>query len=443
MLNFCSKPYPLSYRQFWRQFLISGIFVFPALLRAENLFDIYQMALKTDPGLKAKAAEHAANAELPIQTKAALLPQLNANTKLQNHNQSSPSYKKYKSENHSLNLSQSIFDYTAVQNHRAAQFKEKNSAKNWDDYNQRFALEVSNRYFQVLNAFANLHYTEKQAKAFQTSLNQSIAQNKAGVNTITDVHEAQAKYDNAHAEHIAALNQVEIKKTQLMEFLGSQTLQKIADLKPGFKPQAIVKYNLNHWLSLSKKNNAQLLAAHYGVETAKHNWFAKKADYLPNVSFNSSLSYGSNNSSQERRFRSNSIGLSISLPIFSSGHGSSRIQQSYQELNQTQFNQEQLIKSIDSQVKQSFFNLSSHESRVTALKQAIVSNRSALNATQSAFEAGTRTLLDVLNAQSSLLQSERDYKSAKYSYILEYLTLKYLAGSIRETDLVDISRHLI
>ncbi len=100
-------------------------------------------------------------------------------------------------------------------------------------------------------------------------------------------------------------------------------------------------------------------------------------------------------------------------------------------------------RSADSQTRQSFRGVLTRISEVNALNEAVKSNQSALNATQAAYEVGTRTIVDVLNAESDLLSAVRDHSVSRYNYLLEGLRLKRAAGNLTQDDLFQVNQIII
>ena len=76
------------------------------------------------------------------------------------------------------------------------------------------------------------------------------------------------------------------------------------------------------------------------------------------------------------------------------------------------------------------------------LKQAVISTETALNSIKTGFELGTRTSVDVVNAQRDLLRAQRNHSRARYDYVLNTLQLKQAAGLLNQDDLMGINNWL-
>ncbi len=95
-----------------------------------------------------------------------------------------------------------------------------------------------------------------------------------------------------------------------------------------------------------------------------------------------------------------------------------------------------------SNVRQSYRSVLTQISQVKALQQSVISNKSALDATSAAFQVGTRTIVDVLNAQSDLDRVQSALAKAKFTYIVESFKLKRFAGIIQDSDVQIINTWL-
>jgi outer membrane protein len=93
-------------------------------------------------------------------------------------------------------------------------------------------------------------------------------------------------------------------------------------------------------------------------------------------------------------------------------------------------------------VRQAYRGLISSASEIKSLEKVVTSSQSELDATQVAYDAGTRTLVDVLNSQTALLKAKQNLASTRYTMILQYLSLKQYAGVLSASDIMDINRWL-
>jgi len=103
---------------------------------------------------------------------------------------------------------------------------------------------------------------------------------------------------------------------------------------------------------------------------------------------------------------------------------------------------EQNYRATVATTRKSYLSVVSQISQVEADKQSIKSHFAALESIQAGYQAGTQTILDVLQAQSDLFSAEKDYAQDRFSYLLNTLTLKQAAGILNPRDLTNINRWL-
>ncbi len=134
-----------------------------------------------------------------------------------------------------------------------------------------------------------------------------------------------------------------------------------------------------------------------------------------------------------------SIGLQLNLPIYQGGEVLSRTRESRHLHQESLDDLERQRRITQRQARDAFRGVISGISRVEALAQAVVSTQAALEAIEAGFQVGTRTSVDVLNAQRDLFRAKRDFTQSRYDYILDILRLKQAAGILNEDDLTEVN----
>ena len=137
-----------------------------------------------------------------------------------------------------------------------------------------------------------------------------------------------------------------------------------------------------------------------------------------------------------------SIGVQLNIPIYSGGLTSSQVRESYSRLDQTEQQREALRRQVVENTRNLHRAVNTDVEQVQARKQSIISNQSALEATEIGYQVGTRNIVDVLDAQRQLYNSVRDYNNSRYDYILDNLRLKQAAGTLNPGDLEALSHYL-
>ena len=276
---------------------------------------------------------------------------------------------------------------------------------------------------------------------------------------ITDVHEARARYDDAVAQEIAASNAVDDSFESLTEITGTP-VHELAKLKNDFKLEKPVPLKMEAWVAQAQVDNAHLRAAQFASKAAKEQYRAAQSQHLPTVDFNGT--YGRTHTgvsavdsnapapdvTELEAFASpgtllnETAQLSVSMPIFQGGGTYAAAKKAGYAFEQAKHHYDLTHRATVSQTRQAFRGVTTQISQVEALKQAVISNRSALKATTAAYEVGTRTIVDVLNSQSDLFNAEKAYAQSRYHYIQETFKLKLAAGRLAPEDVIHINASL-
>jgi len=406
---------------------------------AADFLAIYQMARANDATLAAAKENQLAVVEALPQARANLFPLINAQLTREHHNDSSTQLGKYISHNYTLNLTQTLFNYQYWAQYNQANDIVKQANATYADVELALIVRTATAYFDVLQAGDNLKFTQAQRGAFAKFLDQTEQRFKVGLIAITDVQIARAKHDSALAQEIAAKTNLENKKQVLQQITGCK-VDNLAPLRDKIILPSPDPNNVELWVNTALKNNWSLRASDYNALAAKDNIKIKAGGHFPilnlegrrtNVSPTITESFGNETDTV--------IGLQLQVPIFQGGLVTSQTRQAMHEYCKASFDSETVYRTIESNTRQSFLNVISQLSQVKALNQAIISNQSALDATQAAFNVGTRTIVDVLNAQTDLIQAEQNYATARYTYIIQSLTLKQLAATLSPEDVQHIN----
>lgn len=409
---------------------------------AENLQNIYQLALKKDPlVLRAAAQRDAANAAIDI-TKAQFLPTVSLTSSINKGSESvgelsSPTSTNYRNQ---LTLRQTIFDWS---DWSALSTSEKQALQSQTSYNatlQGLIVRVSQAYFNVLSANDDLTFVVAEKRAVERQLEQTKQRFAVGLTAITDVHEAQAQFDNVVAREIAATNALENAKIALQEITGQYHSQLTPLNTAVFQATPPQPANAVDWVALAEANNLELKVRKLAVEIAQNNIDAADAGHYPTLGLQASKTLDDN--SRIKQVDSDSIGVTLTVPIYSGGATSAN--QTVQRANfvATSEDLELSHRSILRQTRSFYNNVGASIAGIKALEQAVVSAESALKATEAGFEVGTRTIVDVLISTQSLFNARRNLTRARYDYILAVLQLKQAAGTLNESDLDIINRAL-
>lgn len=416
-------------------------------IQAETLMQVYQQALQNDPQFQQAQDQYFADRETVNIARAAVLPSLDLGGNLNatsGKTKIDPQSDWQKTPNtvtgYAITVKQPIFDYAAFSGLRGANATVKGSAATYAGAAQSLVVRVTSAYFQVLQSSEDLRYTQAQRRSVYRQLQQSRERFKVGLTPITSVREAQSQYDSILADEIAARNTLANNIESLREITGNSYAQldgadKVPLISP--KPQ-----DIDTWVNAALVQNFDLKASNYAVDVARAGVQVSEAGHYPTVDLQGGYTYSHNSSSLQGGYAKNTspnATLSVDLPIFSGGSVSAKSRQSAYLLGFAQAQQKQAYRGVVAGTRQAYLGIVAGISKVKADQQAIISSRSALQSTQAAYIVGTRTIVDVLQAQSDLYLAQKQYAQDKFAYLSAMLALKQSAGTLSAEDVSQIS----
>ena len=421
------------------------------LAYAVDLLEIYGQALDSDPQYRQMAATQRAILEQRPQALAQLLPSLTFNANAftneeditSDFNPIGRSNKvSYDSHGYSLDLTQPLFSGDRIIGYLQADNLIKQADAELIAARQDLIVRTTSAYFEVLAAYDNLGFAEAEKKSLSRQLDQAKQRFEVGLTAITDVQEAQAGYDRAVAAEIAARNNVANTGESLREITGVyySDLALLGETMPLVSPEP---GEIETWTDAALEQNLNVLAARHAVDSARREVQKQRAGHLPSVDMvarHSLNSTGGRFGSYENT--TNSIGVQVNVPLFQGGFVSSRVRETHEQLNAELERLEQERRNAQRLTRQAYLGVIFGISQVKALKQAVVSSETALEATEAGFEVGTRTAVDVVAAERATSQARRDYARTRYDYLLDTLRLKQASGSLSVEDLSQVNRWL-
>jgi outer membrane protein len=444
----------MNKNKFTRSALFALVFWVP-VVHAEDLLQIYQLALENDPTYKQEEARLQSTIEAKGQVDANYLPSLDINgstTRSRNHNAISTS--STTSSLYGATISQSIFNRTNIIQSRLAKSSIEQAQAQFAAAKQDLIIRVSQAYFGVLSAQDNLQFSNAQQKAIGRQLEQTKQRFDVGLVAITDVHESQARFDLSRADTIAAENQLNNARERLRSITGRyhENLAVLSDKTPFVaRPDPD---NIDTWTEMALDKNYSLLASQQAVVQAQEQVNLQRAGYYPILDLNASYLKNMGPDTQTTAADGSpitvsgdsdttSVTLNLHMNLYSGGYTSSAVAQERQNLIFARESYEANKRGVQQNAHSAYLGVISNISRVQALKQAVISNESALKAAQAGFEVGTRTTVDVLNARSQLFSAINNHSQSRYDYVLSWLNLYQAAGGLDRSILEKIDKWLV
>lgn len=431
-----------------------------AASETQDLVTIFQLARANDPTWAAARNANIAAQEKLIQGKALLLPSasLGANTAhVQSNidraagafNIGSSGHDAYETYGYSLNLNQPLYRKQNRIQYEQSKTLVAQADEQLTTAHQELMLRVSQAYFDVLLAQDKIDLILAQKSAINRQLEQAQANFEVGTATITDVHEAQARFDLTLAQEIAAVNELEAKKHAIQALTGNKP-ERLATAREDLHAAIPDPGDMERWVSIAEQNNLGLKIQLQSLQHASQEVERTQAGHLPTLdvvgSYSDNRANGGVSSDlvgYNRAVKTATVGLQLEIPLYQGGAVSSRAREAVANQQKAQDDVEAARRKADLQTRQAYLNVASSVAQVQAYEQALVSSQSQLDSTSLGYEVGVRTSVDVLNAQQQLYSAKRDLLQARYTWLLSVLQLKAAAGVLTEDDLAATNQLLL
>ena len=257
-----------------------------------DLLNVYELALKNDAQLATAQATFKASGEAVPQSRALLLPQINASGQTadnQRKNLKSGNTNNYNTHGWSASLTQPLFNMESWFNFERAGILTEQAGLILAIEQQNLIMRVSEAYFNVLRQEDNLSTAVAEEKAVKRQLEQTRQRFEVGLIAETDVHEARAAYDASRVTRIQAKNGVEVARENLRSLTNTMItdLVKLDKTMPVASPAPLVT---EEWVKSSVAQNLNLKAARKSIDAADTLLKVSRSGHAPTL--NAVASYG-------------------------------------------------------------------------------------------------------------------------------------------------------
>ncbi|HEX6572816.1 MAG TPA: TolC family outer membrane protein [Steroidobacteraceae bacterium] len=454
---------------------VAAALVVGAPARAENLIDVYQAAVRSDPVLREAEMRKMAALEAKPQARGLLLPQVNVSgqyatreseaestfTQSVDHDDDEttpniivqvPNNQQVDSDfwTYEAQVTQSLFRWDQWQALKRADASVAVAEANYRAAQQDLLVRVSRAYFDVLAADDTLTAAQATLEALTRQLEQADKRFEVGLIAITDVQEARAAHDSATAGVIAAKRTLATTQEVLRELTNEAytTLAKPAEQMPLDAPNPAAE---QEWVDRALENNLSVIAARLETEVAARDVKVARSGHYPTVDlFASRNEFDSDTTATNNGLTGpadsnqtdDTIGVQVNIPIFSGGTTQSRVRESVYLQRAAREKLEGTMRSAERETRDAYLGVIAEKARVQALAQAVKSSQTALEATEAGFEVGTRTTVDVLASRRTLFEAQRDFARSRYDYLINTVRLESAAGGLVQDDLASINSFL-
>ncbi|WP_407332143.1 outer membrane channel protein TolC [Enterovibrio sp. 27052020O] len=418
------------------------------LASADDLIQVYEQAKQSDPQLLQSAATRDAAFAAVDTQRGVLLPQINLSA---GYNLARNSKDALINDTNTLtagvDLSQELFDQNSWINLDIAEITARQADAVYAVQQQGLILRVSEAYFNVLRAIDDLTFVRAEKAAVGRQLEQTKQRFEVGLSAITDVHDAQAQYDSVLAQEILSENSVSNSYEALREITGQRheslnilNTKSFSATRPNQTPEALVKQ--------AEETNLSLLAQRISRDAAKERISLAESGHMPSLTLVAGYGYTDqdNKTNPSRDVSGNnqlSGGINFAMPLYSGGTISAGVKEAQYNYVAASEQLEGTYRTTVKDVRAFYNNINASIGALRAYEQTVISQKSALEATEAGFEVGTRTIVDVLDATRRLYDANRNLSDARYNYIVSVLQLRQAVGTLSENDLVEVNSGLI
>lgn len=420
---------------------------------SQSLVDIYQEAKANDPVLASAGSANQAAQEIIEQAKAAYRPSVSlsagasaSRTDLRLTGNQTPlrggrnNFEGYQTR---FEARQPIFRKENWERIDQSRVQVSIADKQYHQVKQNLMLRTTQAYFDLLLAQDRVTLIEAQKKAILSQLQQAKAMFEVGTATITDVNEAQARYDLVVAQELSAQNDSEIAKRSLQAITGKlpehlASVREDIQITPSLKP-------MQEWQDVANVSNLNIQIQQDTVQVNEKEIEIARSGHYPTLdavaSYLDSYSNGGQNGFGGDLTNA-TIGVEVSMPLYQGGAVTSRVRQAAANRQKALDDLQNALRQTALETQRAYLNLNTSIAQVKALEQALKSSQSQVDSTQLGYEVGIRTSVDVLNAQQQYFSANRDLLQARYNYLVNIIRLKTASGIVSEADLQDIDQQL-
>lgn len=426
--------------------LVAGSFL-SLNAHAIDLLQVYQEALANDAQYASARASHTAGQERSVQGRAGLLPVIGVGgsynrSDFEGTSAGLTASRDFNARGYTVSLTQPLFRVANWEQYQQSKLSVAVSDAQFAQAQQDLIVRVAQAYFDVLASQDALASVQAQKTAITEQLASAKRNFEVGTATITDTHEAQARYDLVVAQEFAALNELEIRRAALRQIIGKAPGE-LASLRPGVTLNQPEPSVIDSWVQSAEHQNYGVVSQQLAVEIAQREIKRNRAGHYPTVDLVASRSHNNQSGSVTSAVGGvsdvNAVGVQWNIPLFAGFAVTSRVREAIALEDKARFDLENARRVAAQAARQAFLGVNSGLAQVRALEAAEVSSQSALESNRLGYQVGVRINIDVLNAQQQLYSTRRDLARARYETIVNGLRLKSAAGVLKEEDLVQVN----
>ncbi|MBX9902464.1 MAG: TolC family outer membrane protein [Burkholderiaceae bacterium] len=419
---------------------------------AIGVLQAYEAALVNDPTYRSAISENQAGQQNKAIGRSGLLPALQYNFSASKNkgDTTAPNFRgiettsplDYTSTSNTISLRQTVFNLDTYARYTQGIAQTNYSNAQFDSRSQELIIRLVSAYADAKYAEEqyNLYVAQRDSYAEQKRINDRLFDKGEG--TITDKLETQAKLDVSETQVLEAADNVANTRTVLGGIVGKEIMQ-LDGLLPDFRVSLLMPSSVAEWEEIAKKNNPEIIAGQYAIEISEQEIRKANAGHLPRVDFTANYNRGVSDSfttrAQDNKIRS--VGVQLVLPIYSGGYVNAVAAQAVANRDKARSDLDATTNRVIAELRKQFKIVTGSVAKIAALEKSVNSTTKLVEATKQSVKGGVRINLDVLNAQQQLVAAQRDLASARYTYLVSFLRLRFSAGVLSGQDLQTVAAY--
>lgn len=410
-----------------------------------DLLEALRLAKEHDPSVKSAYHEMQAVGTYPAQNLSALLPSVQGSVNLSDilFIKAPLGYMDYWSESESLGVRQPLFNVGAYVGYDQSRKRVQAAKARYQDTADFLLYRLCQAYLNAVYAEEHLAVVQEQEKALSRQLIMARRHFEAGEGTLTDVHDAEARYADivyqlSDAEKLLATSRSDL------ELLIGRPPEELLRLGASLDPTPPHPATIKEWLDAAREESPVVRYYRLGVEVAQDEILKARSLHLPTLDANAA--YARRNSISDyvpsRSVEYYTVGLQLTVPVFSGGYALAKTREAVERKAQSEEDYRKAITDVTQKITNAFYGMEASRSKIGSAAQAVRAYETALTSTQRAFDAGLRSIVDVLNAQTNLYRAKAEWVRARHEYVLQMVSLHYFAGKLTDSLVEAINRWL-
>jgi outer membrane protein len=415
------------------------------LVQAADLLNIYHDARVSDAKFASARYQLEASREKLPQGRAGLLPSLTlSGTSTYNKVDATLPFEReygYNTNTYTLQLVQPLFRWQNWVAYKQGELQVGLAEAQYASAEMDLILRSAQVYFDALSSQDVLNTVTQLKTAASEQLQLSKKSFEVGTVTVTDVNDAQSRFDLASAQEIAALNDLNVKREALRVLINKEP-PKLAGLRQGTNLVPPLPADVEQWSQTAVKNNLDVQAQQIVREIAAREAERSRAGHLPTIDAVGTYGRahaGNGSSGAESKALTWTIGVQASMPLYQGGATQSRVREASALAEKAREDLEAVQRAASQLARQSYLGVTSGVAQVKGYEAAVLSSKSALESNKLGYRVGVKINKDVLDAQSQLADASQKLARARYDTILAQVKLKQAVGALSIKDLEEIN----